>query len=77
MTRMPRRWSGIGLVFGICLLLGIGAATPAQQVPISFNDYHGYTGTSIMSEGCRSLSQHHGGSRNRQSRSRTGPSPSW
>ena len=45
MRRMPRSWRSIGLGFGICLLLGISAATPAQQVPISFNDYHGYTGT--------------------------------
>jgi hypothetical protein len=37
-------WGGIGLILGICLLMGAAPATSAQQVPISFNDYHGYTG---------------------------------
>jgi len=45
MHRLPGKARSVALVLGITALLGIALATPAQQVPISFNDYHGYTGT--------------------------------
>jgi hypothetical protein len=45
MKRSPGKWAGIGLILGICLIVGGAPASPVQQVPISFNDYHGYTWT--------------------------------
>ena len=45
MKPLPGRWGGIGFILGISLLLGVAPVSPAQQVPISFNDYHGYTGS--------------------------------
>jgi hypothetical protein len=45
MKPSPGKWGRIGLVFNVCFLFGASLAFPAQQVPISFNDYHGYTGT--------------------------------
>jgi hypothetical protein len=45
MKRSPGNWGGIGLILGIGLIVGGAPASPAQQVPISFNDYHGYTGS--------------------------------
>ena len=41
----PVSWGRVGLVLGICLLIGSMPALPAQQVPVTFNDYHGYSGT--------------------------------
>jgi hypothetical protein len=45
MKTTPGKWSGIGLILGACLVFSALPALPAQQVPISFNDFHGYTGT--------------------------------
>jgi len=45
MKRSPVTWGGIGLLLGVCLVVGGAPASPVQQVPISFNDYHGYTGS--------------------------------
>jgi len=45
MKTLSRKWGGIVLVLGTCLLSAAQAALPAQQVLISFNDFHGYTGT--------------------------------
>jgi hypothetical protein len=45
MKTLPDKWGGIGLILGTCLLIGALPALPAQQVSISFNDFHGYTGT--------------------------------
>jgi hypothetical protein len=35
----------MGLILAAVLLLGIAPSAQAQKVPISFDDYHGYTGT--------------------------------
>ena len=45
MNLLPRRMGRAGLTVGICLILGTASSAMAQKVPISFNDYHGYTGT--------------------------------
>jgi len=45
MSFLPQKWSRTGLVLGVCLLLGGAPFASAQKVPISFNDFHGYTGT--------------------------------
>lgn len=44
MQPSPGKWGRVGIVLGACLFFGVAAASPAQQVPISFNDYHGYSG---------------------------------
>ncbi len=44
MKKSPGKWAGSGLILGILLLVGVAPATPAQQVPISFNDFHGFSG---------------------------------
>lgn len=45
MTALPGKWGRIGLILGSSLLIAALPALPAQLVPISFNDYHGYTGS--------------------------------
>jgi hypothetical protein len=45
MTTIPGKWGRIGLILGTSLLIVALPALPAQLVPISFNDYHGYTGS--------------------------------
>ena len=45
MKALPGIWGRALLALGICLLIGSMPALPAQQVLISFNDYHGYSGT--------------------------------
>ena len=45
MNLLPRFRGGIGLACAILLLLGAAPSADAQKVPISFDDYHGYTGT--------------------------------
>jgi len=45
MKLSPGKWGGMGFILGVCLVLGAAPASSAQKVPISFNDFHGYTGT--------------------------------
>ena len=45
MKPQPKKWYVVGLIVVVSLLLGAVPATFAQKVPITFNDYHGYTGT--------------------------------
>ena len=40
-----KKWCVVGLIVGVNMLLGAVPAAFAQKVAISFNDYHGYTGT--------------------------------
>ncbi|MFC1731663.1 M14 family metallopeptidase [candidate division KSB1 bacterium] len=40
-----KKWCVVGLIVGVNMLLGAVPAAFAQKVPITFNDYHGYTGT--------------------------------
>ena len=44
MTTSPGKWGGFGLILGTCILIAALPALSAQQVPISFNDFHGHTG---------------------------------
>lgn len=44
MNLFPSKWGGAGLILAV-LLLGTAPDAMAQNVPISFDDYHGYTGT--------------------------------
>jgi hypothetical protein len=44
MTTSRGKWGGSMLILGICLMTGAWPAMSAQQVPISFNEYHGATG---------------------------------
>ncbi len=44
MILSPRKWAGTVLILAV-FLLGTAPDAMAQKVPISFDDYHGYTGT--------------------------------
>jgi hypothetical protein len=45
MKGISRTWLGAGLLLSACLALGAAQSTFAQKVPITFDDFHGFTGT--------------------------------
>jgi len=45
MKLLPRRTGLAVLALAACLLMGTASDAVAQKVPITFDDYHGYTGT--------------------------------
>ena len=45
MKWLPRTTGGAGLALAVFILLGTASDATAQSVPITFDDYHGYTGT--------------------------------
>jgi hypothetical protein len=46
MRPAPSKWGSIGIILSIGLIVAVALASPVQRVAISFDDYHGYSGSS-------------------------------